>query len=100
MSAALKSIEVLIPTPTMPLIMEGIEQAFTLHKLWEQPDADAFIAARGGAIRAIAGGNKQRMDGAFLSRFPKLEFVSNFGVGYDGVDAGWCGENRVIVSNT
>jgi lactate dehydrogenase-like 2-hydroxyacid dehydrogenase len=100
LSAALKSIEVLIPTPTMPLIMEEIDKAFTLHRLWEQPDAEAFIAAKGAAIRAIAGGNKQRMDGAFLSRFPKLEFVSNFGVGYDGVDAEWCGGNGVIVSNT
>jgi lactate dehydrogenase-like 2-hydroxyacid dehydrogenase len=100
LSAALKSIEVLIPTPTMPLIMEEIDKAFTLHRLWEQPDAEAFIATRGAAIRAIAGGNKQRMDGAFLARFPKLEFVSNFGVGYDGVDAEWCGGNGVIVSNT
>ncbi len=39
------------------------------------------------------------MDGAYLSRFPKLEIVSNFGVGYDGVDAAWCGGNKVVVTN-
>jgi lactate dehydrogenase-like 2-hydroxyacid dehydrogenase len=96
----LKSVNVLIPAPTMPLIMDGIASHFTAHRLWEQPDADAFIAAHGASVRAIAGGIKGRMDGAWLSRLPNLEFVANFGVGYDGVDAAWCGKNRVIVSNT
>jgi lactate dehydrogenase-like 2-hydroxyacid dehydrogenase len=97
---SLKSVSVLMPSPTMPLIVDGIASAFTLHKLWEQADPDAYIAANAGAIRAIAGGAKKRMDGAWLSRLPNLEFVSNFGVGYDGVDAAWCGQNGVIVSNT
>jgi lactate dehydrogenase-like 2-hydroxyacid dehydrogenase len=96
----LKSIPVLIPTPTMPLIMDRIAKTFTLHRLWEQPDAGAFIAAHGASIRAIAGGNKKPMDGPWMRQFPKLEFVANFGVGYDGVDAAWCGANGVIVSNT
>jgi lactate dehydrogenase-like 2-hydroxyacid dehydrogenase len=98
--SAMKAIPVLVPAPTMPLIMEGIAGAFTLHKLWEQPDPEAFIRDVGPSIRAIAGSAKKRMDGAWLARFPKLEFVSNFGVGYDGVDAAWCGGNGVIVSNT
>jgi lactate dehydrogenase-like 2-hydroxyacid dehydrogenase len=84
----------------MPLIVDGLAAAFTLHRLWEQPDPEAFLSANAGSIRAIAGASKKRMDGAWLSRFPKLEFVSNFGVGYDGVDAAWCGKNGVIVSNT
>lgn len=100
MTQSLKSVDVLVPTPTMPLIMDGIAERFTLHKLWEQSDPVAFIKANGGKIRAIAGSNKKRMDGAFLSQFPKLEIVGNFGVGYDGVDAAWCGQNKVIVSNT
>jgi lactate dehydrogenase-like 2-hydroxyacid dehydrogenase len=98
--SAMKSVEVLIPTPTMPLIMDGVANHFTLHKLWEQADPAAFIKANGSRIRAIAGSNKQRMDGAFLGQFPKLEIVGNFGVGYDGVDAAWCGQNKIIVSNT
>jgi lactate dehydrogenase-like 2-hydroxyacid dehydrogenase len=97
---ALKSIPVLIPAPTMPLIAEGVDKAFTLLKLWEQADQGAFLAANAGSIRAIAGGAKKRMDGEWLKQFPKLEFVANFGVGYDGVDAAWCGQNNVIVSNT
>ncbi len=35
-----------------------------------------------------------------MSRFPKLEQVSNFGVGYDHVDAKWAGAHGIIVTNT
>jgi lactate dehydrogenase-like 2-hydroxyacid dehydrogenase len=100
LSAALQKIPVLILAPSMPLIMEGIDKAFTLHKLWEQPDEAAFLKTHGPSIRAIAGGFKKRLDGKVLKQFPNLEFVSNFGVGYDGVDAAWCGKNGIIVSNT
>jgi lactate dehydrogenase-like 2-hydroxyacid dehydrogenase len=89
-----------MPVATMPLIMQGIDKSFTLIKLWEQDDPDGFIRQHGGSIRAIAGGNKKRMDSAFFAPFPKLEIVSSFGVGYDGVDADWCGKNGVVVCNT
>ncbi len=84
----------------MPLITQGVDQAFTLLKLWEQADEAAFVREHGASIRAIAGGAKARMDGAWLGRFPNLEFIAHFGVGYDGVDAAWCGRNGIIVSNT
>jgi lactate dehydrogenase-like 2-hydroxyacid dehydrogenase len=100
LQTSLKSIPVLMPTPTMPLIMERLDKTFSLVKLWEQDDPDVYIRQHGSSIRAIAGGNKKRMDSAFFSSFPKLEFVSSFGVGYDGVDAAWCGKNNIIVSNT
>ena len=52
-------------------------------------------------MRAIAvSGTEQRVDGAFMSRFPKLEIVSSFGVGYDHIDAKWAGEHGIIVTNT
>ena len=35
-----------------------------------------------------------------MGRFPRLEIVSSFGVGYDYVDAKWAGENHIVVTNT
>ena len=35
-----------------------------------------------------------------MSRFPKLEIVSSFGVGYDHIDAKWAGEHGIVVTNT
>ena len=93
--------EVLLTGPVMPLIREGLEARFTTHKLHEMPDADSFIREQGHRIRAIVGGHGHgRIDGPFMSRFPNLQIVGNFGVGYDGVDAKWAGEHKVIVTNT
>jgi lactate dehydrogenase-like 2-hydroxyacid dehydrogenase len=49
---------------------------------------------------AAGGGGHAAIDGSFLSKFPHLEIISSFGVGYDHVDAKWCGEHGVIVTNT
>jgi lactate dehydrogenase-like 2-hydroxyacid dehydrogenase len=35
-----------------------------------------------------------------LARFPKLQIVASFGVGYDHMDAKWAGANGVILTNT
>jgi lactate dehydrogenase-like 2-hydroxyacid dehydrogenase len=35
-----------------------------------------------------------------MEKMPKLEIVSNMGVGYDSVDARWAGEHGVVVTNT
>ena len=40
------------------------------------------------------------VDAKIMSRFPKLEIVSSFGVGYDHIDAKWAGEHGIIVTNT
>jgi lactate dehydrogenase-like 2-hydroxyacid dehydrogenase len=93
--------DVLMIGPMAPLIVEGISQAFTLHKLWEAKDRDAMIAELAPRLRAMAaGGGHARLNGDFLSRFPKLEIVSSFGVGYDHIDAKWAGEHGVVVTNT
>jgi lactate dehydrogenase-like 2-hydroxyacid dehydrogenase len=93
--------DVLMIGPLMPLIVDGVAKAFTLHKLWEAKDPDALIAELGPRLRAmVAGGSHARLDGAFLSRFPKLEIISSFGVGYDHVDAKWAGAHGITVTNT
>ncbi len=96
----LKSTTVLMPVPMMPMIQEGLASTFTLLKAWEQPDPEAFMTAHASAVRGIAAGFAKRFDSAFLGRFSGLEIVANFGVGYDSVDAAWCGQNGVIVTNT
>src|SRR5699024_637657 len=45
-------------------------------------------------------GGHMKVDAAFLDRFPKLEIVSSFGVGYDYIDAAEAGRRGVMVTNT
>ena len=80
---------------------EGVEPFATVHKLVEAKDQDAFIQEVAPRIRGIAiAYTANKIDGAFMSRFPKLEIVSSFGVGYDHVDAKWAGEHGIVVTNT
>jgi lactate dehydrogenase-like 2-hydroxyacid dehydrogenase len=93
--------EVLMLAPKQA-ILEGLEKAFTVHKLWEAPEREAFLSAIAPRVRAIAstGGPVPRIDAALMSRLPDLEIVSSFGVGYDHVDARWAGAHGIIITNT
>ncbi len=85
-----------------PIIEEALTKAgFEVHKAWAAPDRDAFVASIAPRVRAIAAvAGHGSVDSAIMSRFPKLEIVSSFGVGYDHIDAKWAGQNGIIVTNT
>ena len=93
--------DVLLMAARKPVLMKGLESHVNLHFLLEAKDQDDFIKEVGPRIGAIAlAFNHSKVDGAFMSRFPKLEQISNFGVGYDHVDAKWAGAHGIIVTNT
>jgi len=93
--------EILMLRPMMPTVIEQLDAAFTVRRLWEAGDRDAFLAEFAPKVRAIAvGGGHVMLDGTFLAQFPALETISSFGVGYDDIDAAWAGAHGVIVTNT
>ena len=92
--------EILMPKPMMPLIMDGLKATGHLHCLWEMADPETFLRENASKIGAIATGGHIKVDGAYMSQFPNLKIVANFGVGYDTVDAAWAGQHGIIVSNT
>jgi len=92
--------EVLLIGPLKPVVVNGLEAVCTLHKLAGAKDADAFLAGHSG-VRAIAcSATTERIPGSLMARFPKLQIVSSFGVGYDHMDAKWAAEHGVILTNT
>ncbi len=93
--------DLLLIGPSKPLLAKGLEPAFTVHKLIEAKDREAFLAAIADRVRAFAVTyTNQKIDAGFMQRFPKLEIVSSFGVGYDHIDARWAGAHGVLVTNT
>jgi lactate dehydrogenase-like 2-hydroxyacid dehydrogenase len=83
------------------VLIAGLEPNVTLHDYLGAKDRDAFVAEVGGKIRAIAiAYTANKVDAGFLKRFPKLEQISSFGVGYDHIDAKWAGEHGIVVTNT
>jgi lactate dehydrogenase-like 2-hydroxyacid dehydrogenase len=92
--------DLLMTGPMMAMIQDQLAQRFTVHKLWEAADKEAFLRQVAPGIVAIATGNHAPTDAALMGRFPGLKIVSSFGVGYDAVDAAWAGENGIVVTNT
>ncbi|MPZ39570.1 MAG: 2-hydroxyacid dehydrogenase [Rhizobiales bacterium] len=93
-------IEVLLSGPPKPTIVNGLAP-FLVHRLADAKDRDAFLKEIGPRVRAIASSVTSDAIGAgLMSKLPKLEIVSTFGVGYDHVDVAWAAEHGVTVTNT
>ncbi len=85
---------VLMPNRMQPLVVERLDHAVDLVKLWEADDQAATLSRVAPTVGAIAVGGHVAVDPAFMKRFPALGIVSNFGVGYDSIDAAWAGRER------
>jgi len=86
-----------------PIIEEQLSKAsgLELHKVWTAPDHEAFITSIAPRVRAIAAvAGHGPVNSALMTRFPKLEIVASFGVGYDHIDAKWASEHGITVTNT
>jgi lactate dehydrogenase-like 2-hydroxyacid dehydrogenase len=91
---------VLIGVPKK-LIVDGLGALFNVHVLPKGGDAEAIIAKVGAKVRGAAvTGAPDTMRGDVMARFPKLEFVSSFGVGYDNIDVKYAIEHNITVTNT
>ncbi|MEW6766459.1 MAG: 2-hydroxyacid dehydrogenase [Pseudomonadota bacterium] len=93
-------VDVLVYGPSKPVIDDGFPANFVLHKFQNQHDLSRLAADAAGRIRGIAVTGLVQADAAMLARFPKLEIVSSFGVGYDHVDSRYAAEHKIIVCNT
>ena len=93
--------DVLLIGARKPVLVKGLESKVNLHYLLEAKDQDAFVKDVGPRIGAIAVAyTSNKVDGGFMARFPKLEQISSFGVGYDHIDAKWAGGHGIVVTNT
>jgi lactate dehydrogenase-like 2-hydroxyacid dehydrogenase len=86
----------------MPLIMQGCDARFEVHRYWEAADRDALLKRVGPQIEAICTGTFTgvKTDEAMMAACPNLKIVANFGVGYDSVDVAAAARRGVIVTNT
>jgi lactate dehydrogenase-like 2-hydroxyacid dehydrogenase len=96
----MKSVEILSVGPFYPPSFEPMERDFTVHKLWQAKDRDAFFREVGGRIRGIQTTGGHGADAKLMDALPKLEIIACFGVGVDAVDLDAARQRHVIVTNT
>jgi hydroxypyruvate reductase len=92
--------EILITAPGHKGTLERLQNEFSAIKLWEAPDRDAALKAAAPRIRALAHFGNTKVDGKLMDALPKLELISNFGVGVDQIDLDAARQRDIIVTNT
>jgi lactate dehydrogenase-like 2-hydroxyacid dehydrogenase len=94
-------IDLLVHGPSKPIVNNGFSDQFVLHQFETTHDLERLTSEVAARIRGIAiTYNTVRGDAKTLARFPRLEIVSSFGVGYDHVDAAYAREHNIVVTNT
>ncbi|MDO5898795.1 2-hydroxyacid dehydrogenase [Agrobacterium sp. Azo12] len=77
-----------------------LDAHYTVHKLFEAADRDAFLSQHGAKIRAIATRGELGASAELIGKLPKLEVISVYGVGFDAVDLAACRARGIRVTNT
>ena len=80
--------------------MATLQSEFTAHLLSEAPDRNAFLKQHAGTVRGLATFGPMAVDGKLMDALPKLEIISNFGVGVDAINLDDAKKRRIIVTNT
>lgn len=91
--------EILMLGRMLPIVETSLDAHFTVHRV-AATDVAALDPALCARVKAVAGGAHVPVNAALIDRLPSLEIVANFGVGYDSVDARYCAEKGVCVTNT
>lgn len=91
------AIEILQTGKLLDSCEAALAERYTVHKLHEQADPKAWLAANGARIRAHAGSGVQA---DLMDALPNLEIIASFGVGYDNIDTKTAKARNIRVTNT
>jgi hydroxypyruvate reductase len=92
--------EIIVTTKIFPRTQERLDREFTCHKLHEAADRAAFLKELAPRVRALATFGPAGADAKLMDALPKLELISNFGVGVDAIDLAAAKQRNIIVTNT
>jgi lactate dehydrogenase-like 2-hydroxyacid dehydrogenase len=80
---------------------DRLVERFTVHKLPAAPaERPAFFAALKDKVRFLQWSGSIQTGPAIMDVLPKLEIISCFGVGYDGIDVAAATARKIAVTNT
>jgi lactate dehydrogenase-like 2-hydroxyacid dehydrogenase len=80
--------------------MSTLQSEFTTYLLSEAPDRNAFLKQHAPKVRGLASFGPMPVDGKLMDALPKLEIISNFGVGVDAINLDDAKKRKIIVTNT
>jgi hydroxypyruvate reductase len=92
--------DIIVTAPLPPFLYGPLKADYRCHDYVEAADKPAFLARVGGTVRGLVQGGGTVTPTTLLDALPKLEIISVFGVGYDGVPVDYCRARGLKVTNT
>jgi len=92
--------DIIVIAPLPPFLYDPLKADYRCHDYVQAADKPAFLAAHGSVIRGLVQGGGTVTPTALLDALPKLEIISVFGVGYDGVPVDYCRKRAIKVTHT
>jgi lactate dehydrogenase-like 2-hydroxyacid dehydrogenase len=80
--------------------MATLLSEFTCHKLFAAENKERFFEDLSSKVRGLATFGPLSVDGKLMDALPKLEIISNFGVGVDAINLDDAKKRAIIVTNT
>ena len=84
----------------MPALEARLASAFDMHRLTDEADPKAFLAAHGAAFTGLVTSAAVGVDAALIDALPKLRVISSFGVGLDKLDLAAAQRRGIAVGYT
>ncbi len=84
----------------IPAINEQLNALYTVHRLFEQPDQQAYLKQHGGVIRGVITGGHTGITNEMISSLPALQVIAVNGVGTDAVDLAFARARGIPVTAT
>jgi hydroxypyruvate reductase len=92
--------DLIITAPLPPFLYDPLKVEYRCHDYQQAADKVALLAAEGSRVRGLVQGGGTVTPTSLLDALPKLELISVFGVGYDGVPVDYCRKRGIKVTNT
>ncbi|TMH61133.1 MAG: hypothetical protein E6H53_03010 [Betaproteobacteria bacterium] len=92
--------DILVTAPLPPFLYEPLKADYRCHDYYQSSHKPGLLAAEGARVRGLVQGGGTLTPTELLDKLPKLEIISVFGVGYDGVPVAYCKERGLKVTNT
>ena len=92
--------DIIVTAPLPPFLYEPLKADYRCHDYYQASHKPGLLAAEGPRIRGLVQGGHSATTPELLDALPKLEIISVFGVGYDGVPVEYCKKRGIKVTNT
>jgi len=79
-------IDILLTQPVPDLIDAQLCQLYSVHRLYEAADQDAFLGQVQHCIRGVVTGGAKGLPNSIMNRLPALQIIAISGIGTDAVD--------------